>query len=197
VIPARLRSSLAAGLVLAIATTSAQMSRADPLHAAREAYNQDARRLNAGRDDSGKPEVAMTPADADRRFNFGPVDLDNLRQLSDHPDVDTALVLRATLTVAAAEETVSTAAPIRVRLYGAPASDGARAFVPLDVSLLDAATQSVIARHCETIPCPVTIQGRIGEVEAERVSNLFSDTGAVTVMVGVVAEHLRFHEAAP
>ncbi|MDD9878003.1 MAG: hypothetical protein OXR84_11240 [Magnetovibrio sp.] len=166
-------------------------SRADTLVQLRQAYNQDVRRISGG---AVTGYVAMTPRAAVERYRLGPVDLANLRGLTEIFPADARIAVRGELIVADGEEMVASAAPPRFRLYGAMTAGGERAFVPLDVSGLDAPALDLIARHCTALPCPATVAGRVGEVEAERVTNPFSATGVLTVMVGLVADHVGFHE---
>lgn len=133
----------------------------------------------------------MTPADIVNRFRVGPHRFENLRQMTDHIAVGNSVVVRGNLIVSEAEEMVASAAPRRVRLHAAAS------FVPLDVSALDRAAQMLIERYCGFIACDVTIHGTIGEIEIERVTNLFSPTGEMTVMIGVVAERAQFHAVGP
>jgi hypothetical protein len=54
-----------------------------------------------------------------------------------------------------------------------------------------------LKRHCSFLPCPVSVYGRVGDIEVERITNLFSPNGEVLAKTGLVAESLLFHEARP
>lgn len=192
--------SVLAPLVTAVLVLNAALAGepvAVPLETLRAAYNEDVRRLGTGEQFKKSDYLVTTPGAAVGKFNFGQISLENLRQLSQHTSVGRRIAIRGHLIISDAEEMTPAAAPRRVRLYGPPGGDGQRAFVPLDVFALSTRAGALLNRHCGVIPCPVTAYGRIGEVEMERVTNLFSPGGEMTAMVGLLAEHLHFHEVGP
>ncbi len=179
---------------LAVFGMSASGVGAATLGETRAAYNDNVRRLNANPADETPDYALVTPREAVRRFQLGPVRTKDIRRLADQVPLDTEVALRGHLIVSAAEEMTPAAAPRRLRIYGATAGGDAADFVPLDASSLGHREQRLIADHCTVIPCDVTVYGRVGEVEAERVRNFFTPHAEMTVMIGVVAEQARFHE---
>lgn len=182
-------------VVLTIVATSAS---ADILEKNRAAYNQAVQQMNAVSGGARPDLIVLSPDEAVRRYSLGPFDLAPSAGRKTPPvGLGARVAVRGNLIVSHAEEMSEKAAPKRLRVYGALAADGSRAFVPLDISSLAASALKIVTDHCAVIPCPVTVYGHVGEIEAERVSNPFSAAGVLTMMIGVVAEGARFHETRP
>jgi hypothetical protein len=188
---------LLAAAVLAAIELISNNAAAGSLQHLRVAYNEDVRRLNAGKPSPLTDNSIMSPGAAVRQFELGLVDLKILRQASKLPSLGAKFAVRGRMVVSDAEEMVAVAAPKRIRIVGPPAADGRRAFVPLELSSLDGDTLTIIVNHCGVVACDVTVSGQVGEVEAERVTNPFSAAGVLSMMIGMVAEDARFHEIKP
>ena len=133
-------------------------------------------------------------------FKFGEVVVTNGRPVFDLPGMGRPFAVRGKLIVSDAEETSPKAAPVTFRLYTkGQGSNITRLWViPVDVSRLPEEQRRFIDRHCgNAFACEATVYGRIGELEAERILNLFSNSSSVTTVIGLVGDHVRFHKLHP
>ncbi len=70
--------------------------------------------------------------------------------------------------------------------------------VSLDLDRVRPDKRQIVEKFCGgAVACRVTVRGRIGEVAAERVVNLFSPKRDFTAMIGVIVERLDFNAGTP
>ncbi len=162
-------------------------------------YNGAVAALNAARTwDSARGYQPVSLHELVSRYRMGPVALDNAAQVLSVPHLGRKLAVRGQLARRDVEETRAGAAVYRLYRIDPDTQPDTMWSIAVDIGLLPRRVRAVIDKFCGlAFSCDATLYGRIDEVVAERMVNFFSDEGGLTVMIGLVDDHVEFHPVAP
>ena len=162
-------------------------------------YNGAITELNAARaSDSARDYQPVSLEGLVSQYRLGPVALDNVAQAVSVPHLGRKLAAYGQLARRDVEGTRAAAAVYRLYQIDPDARPAGMWSVAVDIELLPRRVRDVIDGFCGlAFACNVTLYGRIDEVAGERMINFFSDEGGITVMIGLVVDHVQFHPIAP
>ena len=162
-------------------------------------YNGAVAALNAARaSDSARGYQSVSLDESVSQYRLGPRTLDDAAQVLSVPHLGRKLAVRGQLARRDVEETRAGAAVYRLYRIDPDTQPDAMWSIAVDIGLLPRRVPAVIDKFCGlAFACDATLYGRIDEVVGERIVNFFSDGGGLTVMIGLVADHVEFHPIAP